>query len=116
MLRKATGVSSVIHRSNLLDGRPGFQLHRGWGHVSVLEGGGHIFELILNASGGINPLWKPTWKTIDPPAFSPRKHLLVYGPLPEGRLLAGIAGHSIGFDFFGAAFTGGDRSRTQHAR
>ena len=24
-----------------------------------------------------------------------------YGPLPEGRLLAGIAGHSISFDFFG---------------
>ena len=56
---------------------------------------------ILNAAGAINPLWKPTWKTIDPTEYSPRKHLRTYGPLPEGRLLAGIAGHSISFDYFG---------------
>ena len=64
-------------------------------------GRGHIFELILNASGGINPLWEANLENNRSPAYSPRKHLLVYGPLPEGRLLAGIAGHSIGFDFFG---------------
>jgi hypothetical protein len=46
-------------------------------------------------------MWKPTWRTIDPTAYTPRKHLSIYGPLPEGRLLAGIAGHSISFDYFG---------------
>ena len=92
---------SVARRSNLLDGRSGFQLKSSWGHVSVLEGGGHICELMLNAVGSVNPMWKPTWKTIDPPAYSPKKHYKMYGPPPEGRLLAGIAGHTISFDFFG---------------
>lgn len=93
--------SAVTRRSNLLDGRPGFQLQSSWGHIAVLEGGGHICELMLNSLGSINPMWKPTWKTIDPPAYNPRKHRNLYGPPTEGRLLAGIAGHSISFDFFG---------------
>jgi len=95
------GVSFVTRRPNLLDGRPGFQLHSRWGGVSVLEGGGHICVLMLNSVGNINPMWKPTWKTIDPPAYSRNQHRATYGPPPEGRLLAGIAGHSISFDFFG---------------
>jgi len=101
-LRKKAGrVISVTRQSNILDGRPGFRLNSTWGHVSVLEGGGHICELMLNAVNGINPLWKPAWRTIDPALYRPRKHSRQYGPLPEGRLLAGIAGHSISFDFFG---------------
>ena len=100
--RKATdGTVSVARRSSILDGRPGFQLQSSWGHISVLEGGGHICGLTLNAVGSTNPMWKPTWKTIDPPAYSPQKHRNLYGAPPEGRLLAGIAGHSISFDFFG---------------
>lgn len=94
-------MASVIRKLGILDGRPGFQLHTRWGRVSVLEGGGHICELILNACGEVNPLWKPSWKTVDPATYSPRKHSRIYGPLPEGRLLAGIAGHSISFDYFG---------------
>ena len=94
-------MASVIRKLSILDGRPGFQLQSTWGRVSVLEGGGHICELILNACGEVNPLWKPSWKTVDPATYSPRKHARIYGPLPEGRLLAGIAGHSISFDYFG---------------
>ena len=101
MPKNSKGSSSVIHHSNILDGRPGFRLHSRWGYVSVLEGGGHICELVRHTSGAVNPLWKPTWKTIDPAAYRPRKHLRVYGPPPEGKLLAGIAGHSISFDYFG---------------
>ena len=93
--------SSVVHRSDILDGRPGFRIQTEWGHVSVLEGGGHICELISRKHGEVNPLWKPTWKTVDPSTYSQRKHSRVYGPPPEGRLLAGIAGHSISFDYFG---------------
>ena len=72
-----------------------------WGYVSVLEGGGHICELVSHKHGALNPLWKPTWKTIDPSTYTRGKHTRVYGPPPEGRLLAGIAGHSISFDYFG---------------
>ncbi|MBI3475731.1 MAG: hypothetical protein HY010_08360 [Acidobacteria bacterium] len=92
---------SVVHHSNILDGRPGFRIHGKWGYVSVLEGGGHICELILHSAGDVNPMWRPTWKTIDPECYKPRKHLRTYGPPPEGKLLAGIAGHSISFDYFG---------------
>ena len=99
--KKAKGALSVARCSNLLDERSGFQLKSSWGHVSALEGGGHICELMLNSVGSVNPMWKPTWKTIDPPAYNPQKHQKIYGPPPEGRLLAGIAGHSISFDFFG---------------
>jgi hypothetical protein len=94
-------MASVTRKLSILDGRPGFQLQSGWGRISVLEGGGHICELILNACGEVNPLWKPSWKTVDPATYSPHKHSRIYGPLPEGKLLAGIAGHSISFDYFG---------------
>src|SRR3984893_9662321 len=93
--------SSVIRRSDILDGRPGFRLQAEWGYVSVLDGGGHICELVSHKHGALNPLWKPTWKTIDPSTYTRGKHTRVYGPPPEGRLLAGIAGHSISFDYFG---------------
>ena len=94
-------IYSVNRHSDILDRRPGFRLQSRWGYVSVLEGGGHICELISHKHGNINPLWKPTWKTIDPVRYNESKHRRIYGPPPEGRLLAGIAGHSISFDFFG---------------
>jgi len=94
-------LKSVARHANVLDGRAGFRLNAAWGHVSVLQGGGHICELALKAAGEVNPLWKPTWQTIDPFKWDARKHRRTYGSLPEGPLLAGIAGHSISFDFFG---------------
>jgi len=55
--RKATdGTASVARRSSILDGRPGFQLQSSWGSISVLEGGGHICGLTLNAVGTTNPM------------------------------------------------------------
>jgi hypothetical protein len=93
--------SSVTRRREILDGRPGFRIESAWGHVSVLEGGGHICELVSRRHGAVNPLWKPGWRTIDPSSYTPRRHNRVYGAPPEGRLLAGIAGHSISFDYFG---------------
>ena len=84
-----------------MEGRSGFILRADWGHVSVLEGGGHICDLHLNACSGVNPLWRPPWATIDPFEYTPAKHARRYGPPPDGRLLSGIAGHSISFDHFG---------------
>ncbi len=84
-----------------MDGRPGLQLQADWGHISVLAGGGHICELNLNACDGVNPLWRPQWTTIDPFKYTIAKHVRKYGPPPDGRLLSGIAGHSLSFDHFG---------------
>ena len=91
----------TVERSrDILDRRSGFRLYADWGHVGVLTGGGHICELILNRVPGINPLWKPPWTTIDPDHYSPQQSR-AYGPPPDGRLLSGIAGHSLSFDHFG---------------
>ncbi len=92
---------AVLHNKDVMDGRSGFRLRADWGSVSVLEGGGHICELNLNACPGVNPLWRPLWATIDPSEYKTSKHARKYGPPPDGRLLAGIAGHSLSFDHFG---------------
>ena len=97
-----TGRIAAVRRiSNVLDGRAGFRISADWGQVSVLAGGGHICELCLNSVPGVNPLWRPQWTTIDPDRYTPGKHRRVYGPPPDGELLAGIAGHSLSFDHFG---------------
>jgi hypothetical protein len=96
-----SGAEPILRRKNVIDGRSGFRLQADWGYVSVLEGGGHICELNLNACGGVNPLWRPLWETIDPTKYKVAKHARAYGPPPDGRLLAGIAGHSLSFDHFG---------------
>jgi hypothetical protein len=94
-------VYAAAREKSLLDGRAGFRLRADWGSVSVLEGGGHICELNLNACSGVNPLWRPPWETIDPSKYTTAKHSRKYGRAPDGRLLAGIAGHSLSFDHFG---------------
>jgi hypothetical protein len=103
--RKMTASGSkpqaVLRNKNVMDGRSGFRLRADWGSVGVLEGGGHISELYLNACPGVNPLWRPQWATIDPFAYTAPQHARTYGPPPDGRLLAGIAGHSLSFDHFG---------------
>ena len=88
-------------KQNVMDGRSGFRLRADWGYVSVLEGGGHICDLNLNACTGMNPLWRPPWATIDPFKYTRAKHARTYGGPPDRRLLAGIAGHSLSFDHFG---------------
>jgi hypothetical protein len=91
-----------VERSrSILDKRAGFRIRAPWGHVAVLEGGGHICELGLNAAPGVNPLWKPPWMTMDSDRYLPGKDHRRYGPPPDGKLLAGIAGHSLSFDHFG---------------
>jgi hypothetical protein len=86
---------------NLLHGRAGYRIETDWGRVGILEGGGHICEANLEACGELNPLWTPPRKTIDPQDYSPSRHARLYGPPPDGCLVAGIAGHSLSFDHFG---------------
>jgi hypothetical protein len=101
MTTSGSHAQAVSHDKNVMDGRSGFRLRTDWGYVSVLEGGGHICELNLNACSGVNPLWRPQWKTIDPFEYKISRHARKYGPPPDGGLLAGIAGHSLSFDHFG---------------
>lgn len=94
-------VRSAGRNRNVMDGRAGFRLRADWGHVCALEGGGHICELNLNACSGVNPLWRPPWTTINPFKYTAAKRAGNYGSAPDGRLLSGIAGHSLSFDHFG---------------
>jgi hypothetical protein len=101
MTRSGSHAQAALRHKNVMDDRSGFRLRADWGSVSVLEGGGHICELNLNACSGVNPLWRPQWATIDPSEYTTTKHARQYGLPPDGRLLAGIAGHSLSFDHFG---------------
>lgn len=92
---------SVEHAGRLLDERGGIRLRAEWGHVSVALGGGHITEFITRAHPDLNPLWRPPWMTIDPHLYRIGESEAVYGPPPDGALLAGIAGHNLCFDHFG---------------
>jgi hypothetical protein len=67
--------------------------------VTVLDGGGHIAE-ILDKKTATNPLWTPTWRSIEPSSFDRGRHP-EYGAGAEAKLLAGIMGHNVCLDFFG---------------
>jgi hypothetical protein len=67
--------------------------------LTLLPRGGHIAALTLK-SNDVNALWDPPWETIEPSSFGPGSHPQ-FGRGPEARLLAGIAGHNLCFDFFG---------------
>jgi len=101
MMTSDSPAPAAWRNKNLMDGRPGFRLQADWGGISVLQGGGHICELQLSACPGVNPLWRPQWTTIDPFQYTTARHARRYGGPPDGRLLSGIAGHSLSFDHFG---------------
>jgi len=69
--------------------------------VTVLEGGGHIAE-ILDKRTGISPLWIPDWDTIEPGDYHRERHPQ-YGGGADASLLAGIMGHNLCLDIFGGA-------------
>ena len=67
--------------------------------VTVLEGGGHIAE-VLDKKTGVNPLWTPPWPSIEPSAYKAEGDR-AYGASVESQLLAGIMGHNLCLDIFG---------------
>ncbi len=86
------------------NGRKAYQLSNGIVRLVTLTGGGHIAEFRFEESSGLpslNPLWKPPWKSIEPYQYRSTRHSSLYGSLTEGKLLSGIAGHSICLDRFG---------------
>lgn len=84
-------------------GRAAYTLGNGILRLTTLTGGGHVAELRLERPNGlsVNPLWSPPWATIDPHTYREPRHRRRYGSLIEGRLLSGIAGHSLCLDYFG---------------
>lgn len=67
--------------------------------VTVLEGGGHIAE-ILDKRTGVSPLWIPDWESIEPDEYDRARHPQ-YGGGADASLLAGIMGHNLCLDIFG---------------
>ncbi|HWF47035.1 MAG TPA: hypothetical protein VG168_08525 [Bryobacteraceae bacterium] len=67
--------------------------------IATMEGG-HIAE-ILHKPTKINPLWTPPWPSIEPSTYDRLQHP-EYGSDDEAPLLAGILGHNICLDTFGA--------------
>jgi hypothetical protein len=67
--------------------------------VSVLLGGGHIAE-IFEKSAGVNPLWLPPWRSVEPSDFG-RSNPGDYGHGSDNKLLSAIMGHNLCLDIFG---------------
>jgi len=84
----------------LYRGRRAVQIENNYLRVTVLEEGGHIAE-ILDKRTHINPLWTPPWNSIEPSQYDRSKHP-AYGADSESKLLAGIMGHNLCLDLFGA--------------
>ena len=85
-------------------GREAYTLSNGLLQMVNLTGGGHIAELRFADGSGfptLNPLWIPNWKGIEPFQYRAKAHAKRYGPMLEGKLLSGIAGHNLCLDYFG---------------
>ncbi len=85
-------------------GREAYTLSNGLLQMVNLTGGGHIAEIRFADGSGLptlNPLWIPNWKGLEPYQYRAKAHAKRYGPLTEGKLLSGIAGHNICLDYFG---------------
>lgn len=80
--------------------RRAFQIENHGLRLTVLSEGGHVAE-ILNKAAGVNPLWTPPWPSIEPSTYHPATHP-EYGGNAESKLLAGIMGHNLCMDIFGA--------------
>jgi hypothetical protein len=86
------------------NGREAYTLKNDLVEMVTLTGGGHIAEFQFLAGTGlpvVNPLWVPPWKSMEPHQYRAEKHAALYGPVNEGKLLSGIAGHNICLDYFG---------------
>jgi hypothetical protein len=81
-------------------GRRAVQVETDQLRMTVTQEGGHIAEL-LHKDTAISPLWVPEWPSLEPSAYSPVRHP-EYGGGPESQLLAGLLGHNICLDLFGA--------------
>jgi hypothetical protein len=69
--------------------------------VTVMQGGGHVAEIVLKGDHEVNPLWLPATPTIDPTEFDPGRHEKLFGGGPAARLMSGLLGHNLCFPYWG---------------
>jgi len=67
--------------------------------VVVLREGGHIAAIEHKASG-VNPLWTPPWRSVEPSSYDRTAHP-EFGSGSDAILLAAIMGHNLCLDIFG---------------
>jgi len=85
--------------------REGYAIENDRVRLVTLAGGGHIAEFRFREGldvSTLNPLWEPPWKAIEPYQYKEAIHGKKYGELTTGKLLSGVAGHSLCLDYFGA--------------
>ena len=80
--------------------RRAVQLDSDEARLTLTEEGGHVAEM-LHKQTEVNPLWTPEWPSIEPSRHSRTLHP-EYGNGAEAKLLAGLLGHNICLDLFGA--------------
>jgi len=68
--------------------------------VTVTAEGGHVAR-ILHKESGVNPLWTPHWPSIEPSQYN-REEYPEFGDSNEAQLVAGLLGHNVCLDLFGA--------------
>ena len=85
----------------LWQGRPACILRNDVVVLTHLTGGGHIPDFHFLDAPTLSPFWIPHWKLRDPMLFRPARDESEFGPAPVGKLLSGIAGHSLCLGVFG---------------
>jgi hypothetical protein len=83
-------------------GRAAWLLENELVQLTHLTGGGNIVDFHFKCENTINPFWVPRWRSMEPFEFEAAQHRKVYGPPEVGKLLCGIAGHTLCLDLFGA--------------
>jgi hypothetical protein len=84
-------------RNISFNGRKAWEMDNGTLSMTMTIGGGHIAGLVLRDKPGINPMWSPIWKSIEPWNYNAKKHKDKYGL----KLLAAIRGHNLCLGWFG---------------
>jgi hypothetical protein len=88
-----------MHQTSLFRGRRAAAIENNDLRVTVVEGGGHIAE-VLHKAMGVSPLWIPPWPSIEPRDYVASQDV-TYGAGVESQLLSGIMGHNLCLDIFG---------------
>ncbi len=99
LLVAAWGTAEV--RNTRFAGRAAWTIETPRLRVTILEGGGHVAEIVLAEGSAINPLWVQSRSTIDPDQYNRALHEKAYGGGSGARLMSGLAGHNVCFPYWG---------------
>lgn len=92
---------SASIRTTRFHGREAWTIETPQLRVTILQGGGHIAEIVSTEAGSVNPLWVQKRPTIEPGSYDSARHAAVYGGGSGARLMSGLMGHNLCFPFWG---------------